>query len=526
MGDKIRDNGDESVFVGSIDQGTTSTRFIIFNQAGERVAGHQVPICSKHPQPGWHEHDPLELLRSVETCIEQAVDDFRAIGHHTAQIRAIGLANQRETLVAWDAATGEPLCDAVVWSDTRTAPLVRELKARDGADVLVHRCGQPPSTSASAIKLLWLLCHVEAVARAYDAGRLAVGTVDTWLIYRLNGGARRPGGPIYVTDSTNASRTMWMDIRTRQYDDELLSFFGVDRAKLTLPAIVPSSHATAFGALAYGPLAGTRIAGCLGDQSAALVGHGGFSPGKAKSTYGTGCFLLYNVGSEPVISKNGLQATVAYDLGDGRPPAYALEGSVSVAGSGVNFLVDNLDFVDSHKAIDELALSVPDNGGVYFVTAFSGLLAPYWVDDAQGTLFGITAHTQKGHIARATLEAVCHQTAAILDAMAADSGHALDSLAVDGGLSGSDVCMQTQADLSGIPVDRPDMREATSLGAALAAGLATGVWDGDGLDRLVRVGDSGSRLFRPVVVKEERCARRRRWERAVEMSRGWLREVA
>ncbi|RDA93901.1 hypothetical protein CP533_4480 [Ophiocordyceps camponoti-saundersi (nom. inval.)] len=524
MGDKIRVNDQESVFVGSIDQGTTSTRFIIFNQAGERVAGHQVPICSKHPQPGWHEHSPVELLRSVETCIEQAVDQFRAQGYHTAQIRATGLANQRETLVAWDAETGEPLCDAIVWSDMRTAPLVRELKARDGADVLVHRCGQPPSTSASAIKLLWLLCHVEVVARAYDAGRLAVGTVDTWLIYRLNGGVRRPGGPIYVTDSTNASRTMWMDIRTRQYDDELLSFFGVDRAKLTLPAIVASSHPTAFGALAYGSLAGTRIAGCLGDQSAALVGHGGFSPGKAKSTYGTGCFLLYNVGPEPVMSENGLQATVAYDLGDGRPAAYALEGSVSVAGSGVNFLLNNLNFVDSPEAVDKLARSVPDSGGVYFVTAFSGLLAPYWIDDAQGTLFGITAHTQKGHIARATLEAVCHQTAAILDAMAADSGHSLSSLAVDGGLSGSDLCMQTQADLSGIPVERPDMREATSLGAALAAGLATGVWAD--IHHLPHVCASGRSLFRPRMLVADRDARRRQWDRAVQMSRGWLRPLA
>ncbi|PFH59783.1 hypothetical protein XA68_11891 [Ophiocordyceps unilateralis] len=523
MGDYTRPDG-EDVFVGSIDQGTTSSRFIIFDQAGEAVAGHQVGICSKHPQPGWHEHDPLELLRSVETCIEQAVDDFRAKGHHAAQIRAVGLANQRETLVTWDAATGEPLCNAVVWSDTRTAPLVRELKARAGADVLVDRCGQPPSTSASAIKLLWLLCNSEAVARAYDAGRLAVGTVDTWLIYRLNGGLHRPGGPVYVTDPTNASRTMWMDIRTRQYDDELLSFFGVDRSKLTLPAIFASSHPTAFGALAHGPLAGVRIAGCLGDQSAALVGHGGFSPGKAKSTYGTGCFLLYNVGPEPVISKNGLQATVAYDLGDGYSPAYALEGSVSVAGSGVTFLLNNLGFLDSCKAIDEVALSVPDNGGVYFVTAFSGLLAPYWIDDAQGTLFGITAHTQKGHIARATLEAVCHQTAAILDAMAADSGHGLETLAVDGGLSSSDLCMQTQADLSGIPVDRPAMREATSLGAALAAGLATGVWEG--LDQLAHVGVSDRSLFRPGIAKEVRCARRKMWERAVQMSRGWLREFA
>ncbi|PHH90769.1 hypothetical protein CDD83_2698 [Cordyceps sp. RAO-2017] len=382
----------KNVFVGSIDQGTTSTRFLIFNAAGELVAGHQMGFDNKHPQPGWHEHDPLELLRSVETCVAKATDEFHSKGYHTADIRAVGLTNQRETLVLWDSATGEPLYNAVVWPDTRTSSIVRELKARDGADKLLALCGLPLSTYPSSVKLLWLLRNVEPVAKAYQDGRLAFGTVDTWLVYRLNGGKDRSGGPIFVTDSTNASRTMLMNIHTLQYDDELLSFFDIDRSKLRLPEIVPSSHPTAFGALAHGPLKGVPIAGCLGDQSAALVGQCGFNPGQAKNTYGTGCFLLYNVGTKPVISKSGLLATVAFDFGPSTKPVYALEGSIAVAGSGVTFLLNNLGLIESSKAIDEVALSVPDNGGVYFVTAFSGLFAPYWIDDAKGTLCSACMH--------------------------------------------------------------------------------------------------------------------------------------
>ncbi|POR34415.1 Glycerol kinase [Tolypocladium paradoxum] len=515
-------NEDRPVFVGSVDQGTTSTRFLIFNAAGEPVASHQMSFDNKHPQSGWHEHDPVELLQTVETCIEKATEQFRSKGYDTANIRAVGLTNQRETLVLWDKDTGEPLYNAVVWPDTRTSSIVRELKARDGADKLQDLCGLPLSTYPSSVKLLWLLRNVESVKNAYGEGRLAFGTIDTWLIYHLNGGNDRESGPVHVTDPTNASRTMFMNLRTLKYDDTLLSFFQIDRSKISLPEIVPSSHPTAFGALARGPLKGIPIAGCLGDQSSALVGQCGFNPGRAKNTYGTGCFLLYNVGTEPVISKSGLLATVAYDFGNGRKPVYALEGSIAVAGSGVTFLLNNLGLIASSQAIDEVALSVPDNGGVYFVTAFSGLFAPYWIDDAKGTLFGITAHTQKGHIARATLEATCHQSAAILDAMAADSGHTLESLAVDGGLSNSELCMQTQADLSGIRVDRPAMRETTALGAAIAAGLATGVWAD--LDDLKDVNASGRTVFEPKLGKEERARMRRRWERAVEMSRGWVRD--
>jgi glycerol kinase len=318
--------------------------------------------------------------------MEKAVGDFEAKGHHVSRIRSVGITNQRETLVLWDKHTGDPLYNAVVWPDTRTASLVRELKTWEGADKLQELCGLPLSTYPSSVKLLWLLRNVDSVKKAYEEGRLVFGTIDSWLIYRLNGGKEAAKGPVHVTDSTNASRTMFMNIHTLDYDDSLLSFFKLDRSKITLPKIVPSSHPTAFGWLARGPLKHIPIAGCLGDQSAALVGQCGFSPGQAKNTYGTGCFLLYNVGTEPVISKSGLLATVAYEFGDGRKPVYALEGSIAVGGSGVTFLQNNIGLIQSSKEVNDIASSVPDNGGVYFVTAFSGLFAPYWIDDAKGTI--------------------------------------------------------------------------------------------------------------------------------------------
>lgn len=444
---------------------------------------------------------------------------FAEQGYSKADIKAIGITNQRETTVVWDSTTGEPLCNAIVWPDTRTTSLVRELKSRESADSIMELCGLPLSTYPSSVKLLWLLQNNDTVKQAYDEGRLAFGTVDSWLIYKLNGGAKAEK-PVHVTDSTNASRTMFMNLRTLQYDDKLLGFFGIDRNKIQLPKIVPSSDPECFGKVASGPLSGVTIGGCLGDQSSALVGQCGFSPGQAKNTYGTGSFILYNVGTEPVISKYGLLATVAYDFGGGRKPVYALEGSIAVAGSGVTFLMNNFGFVSKPSEITEVAESVPDNGGVVFVTAFSGLFAPYWIDDAKGTLFGITQHTTKGHIARATLEATCYQTRAILDAMEKDSGHKLESLAVDGGLSNSDLCMQTQADISGIPVDRPRMRETTALGAAIAAGLATGVWRE--LEDLKEVNKNGRKVFEPKMEREKAEGMFRKWEQAVEMSRGWI----
>ncbi|KAK3995886.1 FGGY family of carbohydrate kinase [Cladorrhinum sp. PSN332] len=506
-------------FVGSIDQGTTSSRFLIFNGEGNPVASHQIEFENLYPKSGWHEHEPLELLNSVEQCIDGAMKKFAELGYSKDNIRSIGITNQRETTVVWDKITGEPLYNAIVWPDTRTTALVRDLKSRPQADSLTELCGLPLSTYPSSVKLLWLIENVEAVKQAYEERRLAFGTVDSWLIYRLNGGAKAKK-PIHVTDSTNASRTMFMNLRTLQYDDKLLKFFGIDQTKVQLPRIVPSSDPECFGKVAYGALSGVSIAGCLGDQSSALVGQCGFSPGQAKNTYGTGCFLLYNVGTEPVISKYGLLATVAYDFGHGRKPVYALEGSIAVAGSGVKFLMKNLGFIQESSEITDLAESVPDNGGVVFVTAFSGLFAPYWIDDAKGTLFGITQHTQKGHIARATLEATCYQTKAILDAMEKDSDHQLESLAVDGGLSNSDLCMQTQADITGIHVDRPRMRETTALGAAIAAGLATGVWKE--LNDLKEVNQAGRKVFKPQMERKEARRLFKKWEQAVEMSKGWL----
>lgn len=464
----------------------------------------------------------MELLSSVEECIEGAMAQFTDKGYSAKNIRSIGITNQRETTVVWDKTTGEPLYNAVVWPDTRTTALVRDLKSRPGAEDIPQMCGLPLSTYPSSVKLMWLIDNVPAVKEAYEESRLAFGTVDSWLIYKLNGGIDAEN-PVHVTDSTNASRTMFMDLRSMKYEDKLLGFFGIDPTKCALPRIVPSSDPKAFGKIVKGTLAGTPIAGCLGDQSSALVGQCGFEPGQAKNTYGTGSFILYNVGDEPVISKSGLLATVAYDFGNGRKPAYALEGSIAVAGSGVKFLINNMGFFESSDKIEEVAQSVPDNGGVFFVTAFSGLFAPYWIDSAKGTIFGMTQHTKKGHIARATLEATCYQTKAILDAMEKDSGKKLQILAVDGGLSNSDLCMQTQADISGIPVDRPAMRETTALGAAIAAGLATGVWAE--LEDLSQVNRKDRKVFQPEMSREKAGKLVKKWNQAVEMSRGWTNDL-
>ncbi|KAK5114432.1 hypothetical protein LTR85_010255 [Meristemomyces frigidus] len=508
----------QQFFIGSIDQGTTSTRFIIFDGTGQPVASHQHEFKQHYPVSGWHEHDPQELIDSVKTCVAKATATFKDMGHKVEDIRAVGITNQRETTLVWDVETGEALHNAIAWPDTRTKGMVRDLKEKEkemGLD-LTHMTGLPLSTYPSSVKLMWLLQHVDKVKEAYDAGRLAFGTVDAWLLYNLNGKNR----DYFVTDSTNASRTMFMNLHTVKYDDKLLDFFGLDRTKLHLPRIVPSSDAEAYGKMADGALQGMKIAGCLGDQSAALVGQQGFTPGSAKNTYGTGCFLLYNVGEKPVVSTHGLLATIAYDFGRDRKPVYALEGSVAVAGSGVKFMMNNMGFITHSHKISELAATVDDNGGCVFVTAFSGLFAPYWIDDAKGTIFGITQHTQRGHIARATLEAVCFQTKAILDAMEKDSGHALSGLAVDGGMSNSNLCMQTQANIIGIPVDRPAMRETTALGAAIAAGFAVDIWKE--FDELKAINQKDRSIFEPDISREESAKMFKKWERAVQMCKGWL----
>ena len=374
----------------------------------------------------------------MEKCIEEATESFSKLGYSISNIKAIGITTQRETTVVWDKETGAVLHNAIAWPDTRTQPLVRELKEREGADKLQGICGLPLSTYPSSLKLTWMLRNLDQVKQAYNQGRLIFGTIDTWLLYNLNGKQNR----VHVTDVTNASRTMFVNLRTLEYDQTLLDFFQIDQKQVHLPKIIPSSDPDAFGKMATGPLKDVKITGCLGDQSAALVGHQGFSPGQAKNTYGTGCFLLYNVGEKPVMSSHGLLATVAYHFGGKQKPVYALEGSIAVAGSAVKFLQYNFGFIGASHHINDLAATVKDNGGCVFVTAFSGLFAPYWIDDAQGTIFGITQFTEKGHIARATMEATCFQTKAILDAMERDSGSELTELAVDGGMSSSDLCMQ------------------------------------------------------------------------------------
>ncbi|KAK2753772.1 Glycerol kinase [Onygenales sp. PD_40] len=504
----------QEAFVGSIDQGTTSSRFLIFNPAGEVVASHQLEFTQIYPQPGWHEHDPVEIVESVEKCIDGAVASFESQGHSIKSIKAIGITNQRETTVVWDKETGEPLYNAIVWTDTRTQALVRKLKTRLGHSELQGLCGLPLSTYPSVGKLLWMMENVPKVKEAYDKGVLAFGTVDTWLVYKLNGG---PAKNLFVTDPSNASRTMFMNIHNLQYDEQLIEFFRLDRQKVHLPKIIHSSDPEGYGSLSSTVLKGFPITGCLGDQSAALVGQKGFTAGMAKNTYGTGCFLLYNIGEKPVISTHGLLTTVAFDFGG--KVMYALEGSIAVGGSSVKFLVNNFGFIDESSKISALAETVEDNGGCVFVTAFSGLFAPYWMDDARGTIFGITTFTQRGHVARATLEATCFQTKAILDAMEKDSGKKLTELAVDGGMCNSDLTMQTQSDIISMPVNRPAMRETTALGAAIAAGLAVGVWEG--LEELEQVNTEGRTVFTPAIAKEDAASRFARWDKAVQMCRGW-----
>ncbi|KAI4163161.1 MAG: hypothetical protein LQ342_003289 [Letrouitia transgressa] len=519
-GQAVRRQGEKNFkdwFVGSIDQGTTSTRFLLFNRQGNPVASHQIEFKQFYPHSGWMEQDPWEIVQSVQTCIEEATKVFTELGNSISDIKAIGITSQRETTVLWHRDTGEPLYKAIAWPDTRTHSIVRELKGRKGADRLQDICGLPLSTYPSALKLTWLLRNIEKVREAYNQGQLMFGTIDTWLLYSLNGGKERN---LHVTDSTNASRTMFVDLHTLEYSPELLKFFQLDQEKIILPKIVPCSDLNAFGALASGTLKGKKITGCLGDQSAALVGQLGFEPGMAKNTYGTGCFLLYNVGERPVFSKHGLLATVAYHFGGGQKPVYALEGSIAVAGSAVKFVVNNLGFVESSDKISDCAATVQDNGGCYFVTAFSGLFAPYWIDDARGTMFGITAYTERGHIARAAIEATCFQTKAILEAMEKDSGHRLTELAVDGGMSNSDLCMQTQADIIGIPVDRPIMRETTALGAAIVAGFVVDVWRE--FDEIKEINKEDRTVFKPQISKMASDTMYKRWVKAVEMSKGWL----
>ncbi|GAA5801621.1 hypothetical protein HPULCUR_007069 [Helicostylum pulchrum] len=501
-------------FIGSIDQGTTSTRFVIFDEAGTIVTSHQMEFEQNFPQPGWVEHDPYDLLDSVHTCIEHAIRKLGLLGFDASDIECIGLTNQRETLITWDSMTGHPLYPAIIWSDARTIDTVKSLssKSEKGVDALKHVCGLPLTTYFTAVKLRWLLDNIPVVSQAQSQNRLRIGTVDTWLIYNLTGGLDHNG--VIVTDVTNASRTMLMDIHSLNWSTECIDFFGFEQ--VLLPRIVSSSEV--YGTMIEGSLMGVPIAGCLGDQQAALVGQQCFETGDAKSTYGTGCFMLFNTGPNPVQSQNGLLTTVAYQFGDA-PPAYALEGSVAVAGSSINWLRDNLGVIADAEELNALAASVNTTSGVYFVTAFAGLFAPYWRSDARGTICGITHFTRLEHICRATLEAVCYQTHAILSAMNKDSSAPLRSLKVDGGMSNSDLCMQIQADILGIDVDRPLMRETTALGSAIAAGFAVGIWKS--FEELKGINQQGRTLFQSSITEQKRTKMCNGWDQAVKRSFGW-----
>ncbi|HKZ70203.1 MAG TPA: glycerol kinase GlpK, partial [Anaerolineales bacterium] len=451
-------------YIAAIDQGTTSTRCMIFDHAGKVIAVDQREHRQIYPQPGWVEHDPIEIWHRTQEVIVAAL--MRG-GLTEKDIAAVGVTNQRETTVVWDKATGQPLHNAIVWQDTRTADLCAKLARAGGQNRFRKKVGLPLATYFSGPKIKWILDNVPGVKALAKRGEALFGNIDTWVIWNLTGGVN---GGIHVTDVSNASRTMLMNLKTLDWDDEILKVMGVPRAML--PEIKPSS---AVYGKAQGALGGVPVAGDLGDQQAALFGQTCFAPGEAKNTYGTGCFMLLNTGEKPVQSKNGLLTTLAYQIG-GEKPAYALEGSIAITGALVQWLRDNLGLIEKSADVESLAQTVEDSGGIYFVPAFSGLYAPYWRDDARGAIVGLTRYVNKGHIARAALEATAYQTREVLDAMNKDSGVKLKSLKVDGGMVQDELLMQFQADVLGVAVIRPTVAETTSLGAAYAAGLAVGFW--------------------------------------------------
>jgi glycerol kinase len=494
-------------YVLAIDQGTTSTRCMIFDRAGHVVCADQQEHRQIFPRPGWVEHDPMELWQRTQQVIAGAM---RAGGISRDDVVAIGITNQRETTLLWDRRSGQPVHNAIVWQDTRTDTLINQLARDGGQDRFRERVGLPLATYFSGPKARWMLEHVEGAREAAGRGDLCFGTVDTFLVWWLSGG---PDGGTFVTDVTNASRTMLMNLQTLDWDDEMLEVMQIPRA--LLPEIRPSSQVYAT---ARGDLEGIPIAGILGDQQAAVVGQTCYSPGEAKNTYGTGNFMLLNTGPEPVPSSHGLLTTVAYRFGDA-PAVYALEGSIAVTGSLVQWLRDSLGIIRTSAEVEQLALTVEDNGGIYFVPAFSGLFAPYWRSDARGAIVGMTRYATRGHIARAALEATAFQTREVLDAMEQDSGVQLKALKVDGGMVVNETLMQFQADILGVPVIRPKVAETTALGAAYAAGLATGFWSGlDDLRRNWHV----DRTWEPAMAEDRRAGLYRDWKRAVERTFGWV----
>ena len=452
-------------YAAAIDQGTTSTRCMLFDHGGRVVSVAQKEHEQIYPKPGWVEHDVTEIWARTQEVIDEAV---QTAGASASDIAGVGITNQRETAVVWDRTTGKPIHNALVWQDTRTDKLVDEYSRDGGQARFQEKVGLPLATYFSGPKIRWILDNVDGAAERADSGDLLFGNMDTWLIWNLTGGTN---GGLHITDVTNASRTMLMDLRTLDWDAEVMDVMGIPAAML--PEIKASSEV--YGDIVGGALAGVPLAGDLGDQQAATFGQTCFSPGEAKNTYGTGNFLLLNTGTEPVASKSGLLTTVGYKIGD-QDAVYCLEGSIAITGALVQWLRDNLKMIKAAPEVEDLAKSVDDNGGLYIVPAFSGLFAPYWKSNARGVMAGMTRYVTAGHIARATLEATAYQSREVVEAMNSDSGVALESLKVDGGMVGNDLLMQFQADLLGVPVIRPKVPETTSLGAAYAAGLATGLW--------------------------------------------------
>jgi glycerol kinase len=493
----------------AVDQGTTSSRAIVFDRSGSIVAMGQKEHEQILPRAGWVEHDPKELWANVREVIQVALD--RA-GVTVDAVAAVGITNQRETAVVWDRATGEPVCNAIVWQDTRTQKIVDELAAEGGADRYKAVVGLPLATYFSGPKIRWILDNVDGARERAEAGELMFGTTDTWVLWNLTGGT---DGGVHVTDVTNASRTMLMNLDTLTWNEGIAADMGIPMSML--PEIRSSSEVYGYGH-ADGPVPGVPIAGDLGDQQAATFGQACFEVGRAKNTYGTGNFMLLNTGEKPIASKNGLLTTVAYKIGDAAP-VYALEGSIAVTGSLVQWLRDNLGLIGSAPEIETLAATVEDNGGVYVVPAFSGLFAPYWRSDARGTIVGLTRFVNKGHIARAALEATAFQTREVLDAMNADSGVDLTELRADGGMIANEMLMQFQADILGVPVVRPRVAETTALGAAYAAGIAVGFWDGeqDVVDNWAE-----DERWTPSMDDAERDRQYRLWKKAVSRSFDWV----
>ncbi|MFN8097054.1 MAG: glycerol kinase GlpK [Dermatophilaceae bacterium] len=497
-------------YVLAVDQGTTSTRAIVFDHNGRVVASDQREHAQILPRPGWVEHDPMEIWENTRLVIGGALAEANL---DASAIAAVGITNQRETTVVWDRTTGLPIANAIVWQDTRTQRLCDELAGEEGLQRYAAQTGLPLATYFAGPKIRWLLDHVDGARARADAGDLLFGTMDTWVVWNLTGG---PGRGLHLTDVTNASRTLLMDLRTLTWDARLCAALGVPMAML--PEIRSSSEV--YGRCGPGILDGTAVAGILGDQQAATFGQACLERGSAKNTYGTGNFMLLNTGTEIVPSSNGLLTTVCYRLGDA-PAVYALEGSVAVTGSLVQWLRDNLGLIASAPEIETLARTVADNGGTYVVPAFSGLFAPHWRPDARGVIVGLTRFVNRGHIARAALEATAYQSLDVLEAMNADSGVALTELKVDGGMTANETLMQFQADLLGVDVIRPVVAETTALGAAYAAGLAVGYWAGTD-DIVANWGEA--KRWRPAMDAETRERLRRGWDKAVARTLDWVDE--